>query len=275
MNMHTRHLGIFLVFASVLACRLAPTESPAVPAAIDPEFAGPPVRVATLESGIIMEVLDEGQGERASDGQLAVFEYSAFPADTMEPMPPYSRRFEVGAETHNPIHAALQLVIADQQPGFRARVFVPAAFVDAHKPARAPAVGDVWLTVALEQVREYPQIVGLDAFAGEPLATKVLPDGAEIHDHAPGTGPTAVDGKRVEFAMLSITVDGRQVLSDAPDQIFHTLAVGDPDFPNPMLEGARVGMLREYIIPRGYKNSRGESSDVEMVIACQVTWIEP
>jgi hypothetical protein len=258
---HPCYLALALALASLLACRAPGASSdptadapspPEFPATIElaPEFTGSPVRLATLDGGIVVEVLVEGEGEQATESELVVFEYEAYRAATSERIPGYDRRMRVGDEAGNPIGAALQLVIDGQRPGARARVFVPASFVDASRPARAPAVGDVWLTVAIEQVREYPQIVELDAFVGEPIATKVLDDGIEVHDYTPGVGPAAVDGDLVEVVIIGGTMDGDVYLHN-PSEYAHTVEVAD-GFPKETLDGARVGMLRKYIIPRDY-----------------------
>jgi hypothetical protein len=264
--MSARHLWSLLAFASILACRPpAPAEPPELPATIElsTEFTGDPVRVTTLAGGIVVETLTEGEGETATEGKLVSFDYAAYRADTGELLPWHIERMKLGEETGNPLHAALQLVIAEQQPGARARVFVPATFVDASKPARAPAVGDVWFTVRLDRVREYPQTVGFDAFAGEPIATKIV-DGIEIHDFATGEGPTAVAGDRIEVAVSASTMAGKgkqwQSLTNPEAFPYRTCVVGEESggcgLPSKaIIEGARVGMLRKYVLPHGYTSA--------------------
>jgi hypothetical protein len=242
-----------------------------------PEFTGEPVRVTTLAGGIVVEVLVEGQGEQATEGKMVLFDHAAYRADTRAEIPTWKRRTRVGDEAGNPISAALQLAIAGQAAGFRARVFLPAAFVDATKPARAPAVGDVWLTLEIEQVRDYPQIVELDAFAGEPIATKVLDDGIEIYDYTPGQGPAAVIGDPVEFVTIAELVGGKPPpgsIRSREEAVTTMMTVVMPT--NEILEGARFGMLRKYVVPPGYTWSpKFPPSKVEFVHYVQITWVEP
>ena len=81
------------------------------------------------------------------------------------------------------------------------------------------------------------------------------------------------DGDLVEVVTIGGTMDGRVYLHN-PTEYAHTVEVAD-GLPNETLEGARVGMLRKYVIPRGYTSPSGSQYDSEMVQYFQVTWIEP
>lgn len=272
---------LLLVLAPLLACRPAsiepPTAAPSpptVPAAIElpSEFTGSPMRVTMLDGGIIVETLVEGEGEPATEGKLVVLDHAVYQADTGDLIPWHLRRVQVGRPAGNPLGEALQRVIAGQRPGLRARVFVPGTLVDAHKPARAPAVGDVWFTVALQQVREYPQLATLGAFAGEPIATKVFDDGGiEVHDYAPGEGPTAVEGDRVEYIELASTFAGRATLRDPNAIPYHHVSVVGGGSNDEIIEGARVGMLRKYILH--FKPKDKPNLVVDHVVYVQITGV--
>jgi hypothetical protein len=285
--MMARHQWCLLAFASLLACYYPATGQPVTSPEPDsarllepppkmqlgPEFSGDPVQVNHLEGGIVVEILAEGEGEGASHGQMVLFDYAAWRVDTNEQIPAYKKRMRVGEGGGNPILAALQMVLDGARAGMRARVFLPAAYVDAAKPARAPAVGDVWLTIEIQQVRDYPQIVEFDAFAGEPIATKVLDDGIVVHDYTPGQGRAAVAGDLVEFVTIAESVHD-DVMATNPYEVAVTLTVSSHP-PNEVLEGARYGMLRSFVIPKGYVLGQFPPTKHEHVHYMQITWVDP
>lgn len=54
-----------------------------------------------------------------------------------------------------------------------------------------------------------------------------------------------------------------------------TIGVSADELHHRILEGARAGMLRAFVIPRGYTSDSNQSSfDAEFIEYLQITWIE-
>lgn len=252
-----------LIVAALLACR-APSPSE-------------PTADTTLDGGIVVEILVEGEGERASEGDVIVFEYDAYRApaaeqDSQYTIPWHDGRIQLDDAADNPVDAALQLALLGQHVGTRVRIFIPA------DPSK-PALGDLWITAAIEQVRDYPPAVGLEAFSGPPIDTTVTANGLVIEDYAPGTGPVAVAGELVEWELIAMSQDGElQLMQDRdsePSTSIYQFETDD-DFTKHYLEGARVGLLRKIIAPLGYvADASGPPTSEEVVMYIQVLWIGP
>ena len=217
--MHLRHLVLGLAGLLLLGCATTPA-STALPA-IEPE-----VEHATKRVWFHYEFVDAATGERVQGSRDR-------PAVAL-----------IGEASSNPFERVLQQVLRDHEVGYRARMLVPAEILDAGKPPRAPSVGDMWLTVAIENI-DVPKPpaprVSMDAFAGEPIAVSNLSDGSQLLEYASGDGRPAAEGDIVELYM-SLAFDGREV--GTPDGPTFVWIDGIDSRTQPLL-GAKPGARRK------------------------------
>jgi FKBP-type peptidyl-prolyl cis-trans isomerase len=220
-------------------------------------YDGKPLSSNTLESGIKIEDFVLGEGEPLGDGMVATFSFKGYASATGQPVmgsrgAPTKLAINEATRAQDPIAKAMIEGLEGMKPGGKRRVTLPAEVVEAGAPPGRPAIGDLFMVVDLVAVGPIPVLHPIEAFSGEPIATKKKSNGLEIYDYAPGEGEAAKAGDQVVVHYIGQLTDGSEFDSS------HARADGLPAVvkgPGTItgfaegLEGAKVGMLRKLVVP--------------------------
>jgi FKBP-type peptidyl-prolyl cis-trans isomerase len=266
------------------AATVAP--EPALPQTIafEQEFTGEPLRTTELSADVMLETFAEGDGTKAAPGKRVSFHFDGYDAATGDRVmgtQEWPVKLVVGAAPTEPLGVIMQEVIAEQRPGARVRVHVPAVVANAGRPAQEPELGDLWITLTVTDVDDPQQPRDVHAFAGEPVSSWAR-DGLEIYDFAVGEGLEASDGDRVEFHYVIMSTEGETLLSTHADATPVELTIG-PNTGVPGLgkglRGAKPGTLRKLVVPAelGFDEYAPEHfpRDVAMVMYIEITRVDP
>jgi FKBP-type peptidyl-prolyl cis-trans isomerase len=231
-------------------------KTPEIP--FDPPFDGKGLTSKTLDNGVIVEEFVVGnEGEAVAENKLAEFQFKGFASVSARQVmgsraAPAKMAINEATRKRDPIAAAMADAMIGMKAGGKRKVKIPVSIIEDNAPAGRPPIGDLWMTVEMISVTDAPVLAGAEAFAGEPIATKKLPNGLEIYDYAAGEGRTAKAGDQVVTHYIGQLTDGTEFDSS------HSRAEGLPVVIGgggviagfgQGLEGAKPGMLRKVVIP--------------------------
>ncbi len=271
----------FMVHAA--SKREAPEHALVLPALYD----GPALATRTLDSGVVVEDIERGDGRPVADGTVVHFNFGGYSDTTGSKVmgsrdQPAELILNAATRERDPIANAMCDAMLGHKPGGKLRVRVPAEIVERDAPPSRPKIGDLWVALEIVDVTDAPIRRGQDAFAGAPITSKKRKDGLETHDYAPGEGEPARTGMLVEFHYMLLLEDG--TLIDSSHRKVEGLRVtlgkgGVVAGLEAGLGGARVGMLRKLIIPPplGYGDkAQGKiPANSALIFLLEVVAVEP
>ena len=223
----------------------------------DAPFDGKALSNKTMDGGVLVETFVVGDGAPLND---AVVEFtfkgygSATAQQIMGSRAGPSKLVVNDEPQSDPIAEALISVLREQKAGAKIRVTIPSSvFETDDAPPQMLSIGDLIMTLDVLSAKPMVKLEGVEAYAGDPIATTKRDDGLEIYDYAPGDGPEAKQGDQVVTHYIGqLAADGTEFDSShgRPDGL--TGVAGGPGLIKGFadgLVGARAGMLRKLVIP--------------------------
>ena len=220
------------------------------------DFAGKPLSTETLSDGVTFDLFVAGTGDAIGESALVEFNFSGYGTATgkkvMGSRAGPSKLVVNDSEPTDPIAGALTSALKGRKVGDKFRVKVSSSNFDENAPPQLLALGDLILTIEVLSTKEMAKLSGVEAYAGEPVATQKLDNGLEIYDYRLGEGPVAVKGDTVITHYIGQLADGTEFDSShgRPEGLS-----GVADGPGLIkgfslgLVGAQAGMLRKLVIP--------------------------
>lgn len=261
-------------------------KAPEIP--YEPPFDGKPLSSKTLDNGIQLEEFVLGsEGDEVAENKLVEFSFKGYAGANARQvmgsrMAPAKMAINAATRKRDPIAGAMADAMLGMKAGGKRRVKIPSSIVEEGAPPGRPVIGDLWMTVEIVSVTDAPVLHGPEAYAGEPIASKKLDNGLEIHDYVAGEGPAAKDGDQVITHYIGQLTDGTEFDSSHSRAEGLPVNLGGggviPGFSQGLV-GAKAGMLRKVVIPPelgyGARDQGKIPPNSTLVFMLQVTEVKP